>query len=1049
MKKVLLCALLWIASSLALCAEVAQSLPIPSKVEIALAADSVNADGTLTETKAQWQRDTLLKAYELISSCQDTLSDLEDLKAKLSDPQSALDSRREAWRQAQALEALSDEQIKNGLQEELADAAALEGRLAELASSILEAQSTLQDAQDDLLKLQTLPSTAFLTLASADARIKELTAKIDDEDLDEDSVLCRVLRLEIEKLKNDIALSELKLEHQALLEDLKDYEVRAASSKLAYLTRCHLLLQELLLESAKSAAPSAPDARFDGLGFLPKLEDLRHALQEQLALNSDLSLQLHEIENSKASLEQIEKNLAYQDENPGSSLVLSRLLNEERAKIPAVDSDFDAQRLIANLSLDLYETRRLRSRLLDSAQSANDLMAERPQLQDSYEDLKAFLELLKIDLDSLYQAQNTGLAAALALQERAAQYDEFSTRVQNAINDKLFWLSSNNSLGLSFLLALPQTISSQLDDFAVTLKTPGFLQETLWSILTLIVPVMLLGGLVRLLYPKLKALDTKIALNLDTRYDTLSATPLALLLSLIAVIPKLAAWMSAGGIIIIVLLPERTEQLSALAMLSFHVTIFSFLLEISKPNGLMRRHFALSPALARNRHALVNKIYAALLPILLVANIRELDPSKISSDTIGFAIMLFCSLCLSVLLLKGAGEELKKHDFALREWFKAPAILFLCLILLAALALGYYYTAIKLINRTAFSVYTCLAFILVSQTLKRIMHVAHQKLQRRVGLRLRPELAGLKLLKFINLALGAVTVYLVYLQWNDLTGVLSYLDTIYLWKSEEPVGGELVISSYLSVADVLLCLLILALAVLLNRTVPPLLERAVLLRFAGSFKKSSYTVRIISSYLIIALGIILSGRALGIGWDNLQWLVAALSVGLGFGLQEIFGNFVSGLIILFERQLRVGDIITINGMSGTVSKITIRSTTIVSFDHKDVMIPNKAFITSALTNWSLSGKAAKLSLTAAIASGDEAERAKEILYDVILGCRYLAPQTKVSLYLKSVSAGTYTLCAELYVDKVENLQSAFDDLCARSARRFEQKGIKYTAISSA
>ncbi len=1049
MKKVLLCVLLWLASSLALCAEVAQSVPIPSKVEIALAADSVNADGTLTDARAQWQRDTLLKANALILAYQDTLDDLKDLKTKISDPQSALASRREALQEAQAQEALTCDQIKTKLKEELADAAAIEGRIATIASLILDTQSALQDAQDNLLKLQTLPSTAFLMAASCDSRIKELTAKIDDEDLDEDSVLCRVLRLEIEKLKNDIAINELKLEHQALLEDLKDYEVRAASSKLACLTRCRLILQELLLDIAKSKAQTAPDLRFDGLGFLPRLDDLRHSLQEQLAINSDLSLQLLKIENSKAVLEQIQKNLAYLNENPGSSLVLSRLLNEERSKIPSIDSSLDTPRLIANLSLDLYETRRLRSRLLDSAQSASDLIARHPQHQNSQDDLKAFLELLKTDLDALYQAQNTGLSAALALKESAAQYDEFSTRVQNAINDKLFWLSSNNSPGLSFLPALPGTISSQLEDFTAALKTPGFLQDAFGSVLTLIVPLMLLGFLVRLLYPRIEALDTRLALNLDTRFDSLSATPVALLLSLIAIIPKLAAWLSAGGLIIILLLPERTEQLSALAMLSFHVTIFCFLLEISKPNGLMRRHFALSPAAVRNHHALINKIYAALLPILLLANIRELDPSKISSDTIGFAIMLCCSLCLCVLLLKGAWTQLKKQDFAFDSRFKAPAVLFLCLILLAALALGYYYTAIKLINRTALSIYTCLAFILVSQTLKRIMHVAHQKLKRRCGYRLSSDQAPLKLLKFINPALGAVTVYLIYLQWNDLTGVLSYLDTICLWKSEELVGGELVTTSYLSVADVLLCLLILALTVLLNRTVPPLLERAVLLRFAGSFKKSSYTVRIISSYLIIALGIIIAGRSLGIGWDNLQWLVAALSVGLGFGLQEIFGNFVSGLIILFERQLRVGDIITINGMSGTVSKITIRSTTIVSFDHKDVMIPNKAFITSALTNWSLSGKAARLSLTASVGFGDDAQRAKEILYDVILGCRYLAAQKNVSLYLKSVSAGSCTLCAELYVDKVENLQSAFDDLCARSARRFEQEGIKYTAISSA
>ncbi|TOL77175.1 mechanosensitive ion channel protein, partial [Vibrio parahaemolyticus] len=66
----------------------------------------------------------------------------------------------------------------------------------------------------------------------------------------------------------------------------------------------------------------------------------------------------------------------------------------------------------------------------------------------------------------------------------------------------------------------------------------------------------------------------------------------------------------------------------------------------------------------------------------------------------------------------------------------------------------------------------------------------------------------------------------------------------------------------------------------------------------------------------------------------LQWLAAALTVGLGFGLQEIFANFVSGIILLFERPIRIGDTVTIGEYSGTVSKIRIRATTIVDFDRK-------------------------------------------------------------------------------------------------------------------
>ncbi|NIL95460.1 MAG: mechanosensitive ion channel, partial [Woeseiaceae bacterium] len=82
-----------------------------------------------------------------------------------------------------------------------------------------------------------------------------------------------------------------------------------------------------------------------------------------------------------------------------------------------------------------------------------------------------------------------------------------------------------------------------------------------------------------------------------------------------------------------------------------------------------------------------------------------------------------------------------------------------------------------------------------------------------------------------------------------------------------------------------------------------------------------------------------------VGWDwsQIQWLVAALSVGLGFGLQEIVANFVSGLVILFERPVRVGDTVTVGELTGTVSQVRIRATTIRDWDRKEIVVPNKSF----------------------------------------------------------------------------------------------------------
>ena len=97
---------------------------------------------------------------------------------------------------------------------------------------------------------------------------------------------------------------------------------------------------------------------------------------------------------------------------------------------------------------------------------------------------------------------------------------------------------------------------------------------------------------------------------------------------------------------------------------------------------------------------------------------------------------------------------------------------------------------------------------------------------------------------------------------------------------------------------------------------------------------SQYTFTTLTNYAIVIVGIVLAIDTIGAQWSQLQWLVAALGVGIGFGLQEIVANFICGLIILFERPIRVGDLITVGDASGTVVRIRIRATTILDFEQK-------------------------------------------------------------------------------------------------------------------
>ncbi len=207
--------------------------------------------------------------------------------------------------------------------------------------------------------------------------------------------------------------------------------------------------------------------------------------------------------------------------------------------------------------------------------------------------------------------------------------------------------------------------------------------------------------------------------------------------------------------------------------------------------------------------------------------------------------------------------------------------------------------------------------------------------------------------------------------WSDLITVFSYLDSITLWHYNATEAGAAVVKT----SPWAVCCLRLS-----PQWWPGVDSQPA--RFAGSAGAlateyapgASYAITTILNYIIIAVGAMTVFGSLGVSWDKLQWLAAALSVGLGFGLQEIFGNFVSGLIILFERPVRIGDTVTIGSFSGTVSKIRIRATTITDFDRKEVIIPNKAFVTERLINWSLTDTTTRLVIRLGVAYGSDLEK---------------------------------------------------------------------------
>lgn len=236
--------------------------------------------------------------------------------------------------------------------------------------------------------------------------------------------------------------------------------------------------------------------------------------------------------------------------------------------------------------------------------------------------------------------------------------------------------------------------------------------------------------------------------------------------------------------------------------------------------------------------------------------------------------------------------------------------------------------------------------------------------------------------RLMRLGAGLCMVLGLWLIWTDVLPALGILRSVELWQNQIAATADGESAPWVTLADLLLAAAAGMLTLVSARNLPGLLEITILQRLPLD-TGARYAASSVTRYLIAVAGTTISCWLIGIGWSSVQWLIAAMTVGLGFGLQEIFANFVSGLILLFERPIRVGDTVTVNDITGTVSRIRIRATTIVDWDNRELIVPNRAFVTDNLINWTLTNTNVRMILGVGIAYGSDTRKATEILYRVM------------------------------------------------------------------
>ncbi len=542
----------------------------------------------------------------------------------------------------------------------------------------------------------------------------------------------------------------------------------------------------------------------------------------------------------------------------------------------------------------------------------------------------------------------------------------------------------------------------------------------------------------------------------------------------------------------------------ALKVLSIAIMVWEFLRQVCRPDGLAVAHFRLPEADARLLRQALGWLMWAVPALSAMNQLFEGDIAEGLSNRLAFipTTLVFAGLAhwllrpdggLGASTLGGGSGNTRR----LRFWRRLAHLTAVGVPLLLALAsaLGYNYSARQLWLRFLASVFIALGLQLLSALLFRWVYLARRRLAMTHARKVRSaeETEGgaeprevtlsedetqaelLTLLgqsrRLLRWVYGLALAGCLWGIWSGLLPALQALEKIPAWHvgtvaaaSPPASTGRLTLltgspadtssaesattpasptaqAEFVSVWDLLMVLLVLGITATATRNLPGFLEMAVFshVRFE---RGEGYAMTTLLRYCIVLLGCVIAAHWLRIEWSKMQWIAAAVTVGIGFGLQEIFANFVSGLILLFERPVRVGDIVTVGDVSGIVARIQIRATTIRDWDNRELILPNKELVTSRFVNWTLSDSVTRIMIPIGISYDADVRQAQALILAVAKRHPAVLADPEPMVIFEGFGDSTLNLTLRAHVSRTDQRNPTLSELNATILDEFRQAGIE-------
>jgi potassium efflux system protein len=969
------------------------------------------------------------------------------------------------------------DEIEGELLQEKANLAAVQAKLADLEAQLetgnnrpVAIQKQLQQARQDKDDIE-----AKLKLEAPADQLPGLT----EASLWSRETRAAALRSEINMLDQELLSMPMRIN---LLEAQRDQASRTVKRVAARVK----ILEEL---SSHQGHVEAEQAREEAAAAVSEAAGKHAVIQELAEKNAELTRELATIAASlrkvSASDDAIEKEAGRIEdyfraarerlEIAGLSEVLGEVLSEQRQTLP------DARKLRRKISNIERDNAHAALRQVQHSQDYKGLRYINEFIEAHTADLEAAeAALVREDIRGLAESRRSLLDKALnldksysrSLAELAASYQRLlkvSRDFDVFLAENLLWMRSAPMPNLATLKAIPGQIGmlfSPVRWLEVSETLLATVAQSPFSVFMLAVFGMLLWK-ARQLRVLLKVMGMQIGKpSLDRFSYTLKALGLTLLL---AAPWPLLVWIvgwDLGASADVQPFPGLVSRaLLAAAPAFFYVQFFSVL---CVPDGIAAKHFRWPHPVPERLHREFSFLKVTFLPAMFFVVLVIFDEQKAFHGGLERLIMIVALMVLAIFFYRVMNLlTAQSIGSMMRLRYLWMALTVVTPLLLAVLAFtGYFYTA----GTLGFSLVQTLWFVFALVVFHQVVVRWLLLVQRRLALQavrermqaareektpVDSEMEGMpaqenepeidlvamseESRKLLNTTLVIAGIIGFWLIWSDVLPAFNILNDVTLWHHTVTVAGEESMAP-VTLADVGLAILIAVVTIVAMKRFPSLLE-ILLLQRVRMTAGSRYTITTLTTYAIVGVGLVAFFNIIGADWSKVQWLLAALSVGIGFGLQEIVANFISGIIILFERPIRVGDVVTIGTTDGVVTRIQIRATTIRTWDRQELLVPNKEFITGRLLNWSLSDQTTRIKVPVGVAYGSDVEQAMALMDKAAAENQNVLADPKPSILFEAFGDNTLNLVLRCFVDSQDVRMTTLTQLHQAINRSFNEAGI--------